>query len=806
MRESDLLVTKCTIPPIRSKLLVRSRLLDALDQSCSHPLILLSASAGFGKTTLLSAWASLHSSQVAWLSLDPQDNDPIRFWTYVIAALRKVELSIGVPAEALLHSSQPTLFTGALTALVNELADLSQEIFLILDDYHLIREQALHDSLLFVLEHLPRNLHVLLAGRTDPALPLARLRARGQMVEIREADLRLRNEEATSFLRHVMGLMLAEEEIGHLETRTEGWITGLQLAALSLRRHTDVSAFLQAFTGSHRFILDYVQSEILEPLPENQQRFLLHVSVLTRLNAEICQVLTGELASQRMLEDLEQANLFLLPLDEERRWYRFHTLFREVLLARLQATQPEQITLLNREAALWYQRQGWLHEAIPHALATREYPFVAALLEECVERLSQQGELQTLLTWIKQIPVEVLRVHPRLSTSYLLVFNLLFPFSQQEQEEQLYLRQLQEGVEILLQHETLPVAERDLLRQRLMILDAWKLAKKALSAGDMGQLNTIAGQLQSPALDDDTLWQQFGLAPFAITWRMAGNFLPMISAIQKLRQRARLVQDHSQEVHMLWGLIAAQIALGQLREASTCCQELQQLITSLHIPAPLAAYPALFQAQLAYAWNQREVAQSAALEAIQKAAPFQYMDILMGAYEVLVRASTVRGDLPKALQVLNEMEEVNQAAGIPLFQPWIEGLRSQLWLAQGDLASAAAWAEHTPYRQEALTGSIYSREGTYLTLVRVDLAQHRYQQALQVLAALLESAEQVARVGSIVSILALQVAALHMANSTQEALPVLSRLLTLAEPEGYLRVFLDAGEPMQQVLQAWVCQ
>ncbi|GCE23620.1 AAA family ATPase [Dictyobacter kobayashii] len=365
MRESDLLVTKFTVPPIRSELLARERLLDVLNQSCSHPLTLLSASAGFGKTTLLSAWATQRSSQVAWISLDPQDNDPTRFWMYVIAALRKVDLSVGAPAEAMLHASQPPLFLGALTSLVNELADLSHDIFLILDDYHLIREQALHDSLLFVLEHLPRNLHVLLSSRADPALPLARLRARRQVIEIREADLRLRNEEAASFLRQVMGLTLTEEEIGHLETRTEGWITGLQLAALSLRRYTDVSAFLQTFTGSHRFILDYVQSEILEPLPEKQQRFLLYASVLTRLNAEICQILTGEPASQRMLEDLERANLFLLPLDEERRWYRFHALFREVLLARLQATQPEQITLLHREAALWYQRQGWLHEAIP---------------------------------------------------------------------------------------------------------------------------------------------------------------------------------------------------------------------------------------------------------------------------------------------------------------------------------------------------------------------------------------------------------------------------------------------------------
>ena len=807
MLESDLLVTKLTVPPVRSELLQRSQLLDFLKQSRSLPLTLLSASAGFGKTTLLSAWASQYAGQVAWLALDEQDNDPMRFWAYVIAALRKAGSPVGTPAEALLQSSQASLLTGALTSLINELAELAQDTALILDDYHLIRDRNIHDSLQFMLEHLPPNVHVMLASRSDPALPLARLRARGQMLEIREADLRLSHQETAQFLRQMMGLALTEEEINLLLTRTEGWITGLQLAALSLRRQADTSAFLRAFTGSHRFILDYVQEEILEPLPENQQRFLLYTSVLNRLSAGVCQALTGEAASQQVLERLERANLFLLPLDEERRWYRFHTLFREVLLARLQTTQPEQVTRLHREAALWYQHQGWLHEALPHALATRDYPFAAELLEDCVERLSFQGEMRTLLTWIKQLPAPVLRDHPRLATTYLLVFNTLFPFSQQEQEERAYLQQLQEGVELLLQptdHTPLSEAEHELLRKRVMILDAWKRTKKALSAGDMEQLHKIVGQMQAPELDDNALWEQHGLAPFAIAWRMAGNFPPMISAIQKLRQRARLAQDRAQEAHVLWGLIAAQIALGQLQEANACCQELQHLITTLEIPLPLAAYPDLFQAQLAYAWNKLGDAQSIARQAIHKIAPLGYMDILMGVYEVLVRASIARSDLAAAEQALREMEQVNQAAGIPLFRPWIEGLQSHLWLVQGNLVSAVDWAEHTPYRQEALTGSIYSREGTYLVLARVYLAQQNYPQALQLLAALLSSAEQVSRVGSVISILALQVTALQVSGATQDALSSLSRLLALARPEGHMRVFLDAGEPMRQALVAWL--
>jgi LuxR family maltose regulon positive regulatory protein len=798
--EPQLLVTKFTIPPLRAQLLPREQLIAVLNQSRSVPLILLSAPAGFGKTTLLSAWASQSTSQVAWLSLDDQDNDPTRFWTYVIAALRHSGSPVGEAALAMLQSPQPPLLTSALTSLINELAALEQETVLILDDYHMISEQAIHESLQFVLDHLPSCLHLLLASRVDPQLPLARLRARGQVVEIRETELRLSGEEAARFLTQVMNLSLSEEDIGRLERRTEGWIAGLQLAALSMRRHADVSAFIQAFTGSHRLILDYVQEEILEPLPQVQQRFLLQTSVLDRINAEVCQALTGEQASQQILESLERANLFLVPLDEERRWYRFHTLFREVLLARLQATQPEQVVRLHREAALWYQQQGWPHEAIPHALATQDFLFVADLLEGCVERLYRQGELQTLLAWIKLLPEEVLRAHPRLATSYMLAFNMLSPFSDQEERE--YLHQLRAGVEQSLQSEDqtpLSLAERDRLRHRLTILDAMRLAAQALSDGNVEQLSRLAEQAQHLPLDDDTMWQQHRLAPFAMAWRMAGNFPPMVSALQESRKRTQVMQNRYQEIQTLWGLIVALIASGQLRQAHDRCQELQRLVDGLGGPLPVAAYPDVFQAQLAYAWNQLEVAKSAAEIAIEKTALLQYMDILMVAYEVLGRCCMAQGDLTGAEQAIREMERVNQSTGIPLFRPWIESLWVHLWLAQGHLTRAVDWAEHTPYRQEV---PLYSREGAYLALVRVYLAQQRYPLALQWLAALLSNAEQVERVGSMIAILALQVAALQASGAMQEALRVLLRLLTLAEPEGYMRVFLDAGVPMHQAIQA----
>jgi LuxR family maltose regulon positive regulatory protein len=800
MSEPDLLVTKYIAPRPRSTLLHRDRLLVALDQSRAFPLTLLSASAGFGKTTLLADWAGQRAMQVAWLSLDDQDNDPTRFWAYVIAALRHGGSPVGMTASAMLHAPGPSSLTGALTSLINELAALSQDVALILDDYHLVGEPTIHESLQFLLDHLPYRLHLILSCRGDPPLPLARLRARGQVLEIRAADLRLSGEDAKRFLTQIMGLALTEEEIGRLDARTEGWIAGLQLAALSLRRHQDVSAFVEAFAGSHRFILDYVQEEILGPLPDAERSFLLRTAVLNRMNAEICQVLTGEPASQLMLESFERANLFLVPLDEERSWYRFHALFREVLLARLQATQPEQVAVLHREAALWYWQHDQPHDAIFHALAAKDFPLVASFLEEVVERLYQKGELKTLLTWIKQLPDHVVHAHPRLATTYILAFQMLFPFSDQKEDE--YLQQLRDGVEEMLQsgHQTsLTLAERDRLRHRLTILDSWSLVAHALSDGDADQLHRLAEQGQQLPLDDESMWQQYQLAPFSIAWRMAGNFPPMVAALQESRARAQQTRNRYHESQIIWGLIAALIASGQLRQAHGRCQELKELVDSLGGPLPVAAYPDLFQAQLAYQWNHLEAAKSAALQAIEKTRPLQYMDILMGAFEVLVRVGLAQGDLAGAEQAVRDMESVYHSAGVPLFHPWIESLRVQLWLAQGNLIQATDWAEHSSYRQEKL---VYPREGAYLALVRVDLAQQQYTRAFPLLGALLNGAEQVSRIGSVISILALDVTALQVSGATDESLRVLARLLRLAAPEGYVRVFLDEGEPMLQALRA----
>ncbi len=376
-----LIATKHTHPQLPSMLIKRERLLQELDAVLSHRLLLLSSSAGSGKTTLLSAWASRSLHNVGWLSLDEADNDPTRFWAAAITSLRTCLPEISDTSLAMLYTPQPPPLSTILIAFINEILKSSREIILILDDYHVIEDQTIHETLHFLLDHLPTNMHVIIISRVDPPFPLARWRMRGQMIEIREPEVRFTAEESHAFLKQAMGIALSETEVRVLEERTEGWIAGLQLAALSLRPRQHSSSSIQHFTGEHRFVLDYVQEEILQHLSPATQQFLLQIAILSHMNAALCQELTEAPNSQELLETLERQNLFIVPLDEQRQWYRLHALFREVLLSRLQATQPEQVSVLHKRAAHWHAKHGSIHEAMAHALAAQDYSFAAITLE-----------------------------------------------------------------------------------------------------------------------------------------------------------------------------------------------------------------------------------------------------------------------------------------------------------------------------------------------------------------------------------------------------------------------------------------
>ncbi len=430
MTES-LLTTKLFIPSTRPELVPRPRLIECLNEGLHRKLTLISAPAGFGKTTLVTEWLgnlrvdakkeNQIENRIAWLSLDDGDNDPARFLTYFIAALNRAEgidATYGKGALSMIQSPQPPPTETTLTSLINEIAAIPGKIILILDDYHLIDAQPVHDALSFLLENQPQNLHLVIATREDPHLPFSRLRASSQLTELRATDLRFTSSEAAEFLNQVMGLDLSMEDIAALETCTEGWIAGLQLAAISLQGKEDTTKLIKSFSGSHRLVLDYLIEEVLNQQPENIQSFLLQTSILDRMTVSLCDALTGQDNGQQTLEYLEHANLFIVPLDDERRWYRYHHLFADLLRQRLHQSiagdEGGGVDELHKRASVWYEDNGLEIEAYQHAAAANDVERAARLVEGEGMPLTLRGEATPVLKWLASLPTTVLNARPSL--------------------------------------------------------------------------------------------------------------------------------------------------------------------------------------------------------------------------------------------------------------------------------------------------------------------------------------------------------------------------------------------------------
>ncbi|MCB0206173.1 MAG: LuxR family transcriptional regulator, partial [Anaerolineae bacterium] len=423
--KTPILTTKLHIPASPQRLVPRPRLLKKLESKLCCKLALICAPAGFGKSTLVSAWvqAAQPRQYVAWLSLDESDNELTRFLTYLVAALRTIEGDIGRGVQGALEASGEENVEAVLTILLNEIAELPSEAILVLDDYHVIEAPPVHQTLAFVLEHAPPQLHLVIATREDPPLPLARLRARGQLAELRGVDLRFTTTEAAEFLNQAMGLGLSDEDVAALESRTEGWITGLQLAAISLQGRKDATSFIKSFTGSHRFVLDYLIEEVLNQQTAEVQAFLLQTAILDRLTGPLCNALTGQNNGQTTLEMLEHANLFIVPLDEARHWYRYHHLFAELLRQRLHETRQERASILHQRASEWYEQNGFADASIEHALCSEDFMQAARLIEEQVDVVWQRGEHASLRRWLETLPVDVI-----LSKPHLCIFHAWYMF------------------------------------------------------------------------------------------------------------------------------------------------------------------------------------------------------------------------------------------------------------------------------------------------------------------------------------------------------------------------------------------
>src|SRR2546429_1290878 len=717
-----LLSTKLSPPRLPSSLVERSRLLDELDAVRSHHLTLVSASAGSGKTTLLSAWAAASSARrggrlraagfeppVAWLSLDALDNEPIRFWASVIAALRSGLPTLGEDALAMLHSPQSPPLSTILTALLQELMQVDREVILILDDYHVISDQTIQESMLFLLDHLPATLHLVLATRTDPELPLSRLRVRGQLLEIRSTDLHFTREEAASFLTEGMGLPLSEEDVATLQHRTEGWIAGLQLAALSLRKRQDLSGWVSDFAGSYRYLLDYVQQDILARLPVPLQHFLLQTSILTRMNAALCQAVTaasGEPASQEMLEALERANLFVVLLDEQRQWYRYHDLFREALRARLHASQPELVPLLHQRAARWYETQGEWREAIAHAPAAPDYPLAASLMEQAAPHFWLSGEARTVHIWVLALPDIVLRAHMRLALDAALRFLNFVHISTATVHASMAAqveRTITRMEEILRRKPPLLLSEAEvaLIGRRLRLLRALIEVRAVMGRGDKERLRLLTQEIEALPADEEVSWKMIPLSfVFWLTLALQQETALLVPRLRAAKQWISEAGDYLVTIRVMTWLARMYIHAGQLHLAHQECLEALALLEQVGGRTALAGFLLASLFDISYAWDRLEEASDALCRLLGIAQDWQQVELLVIGERAVAQLALARGDLGTAQEALHKAEALVAQEEFANNARWVVETRVQVWLASRSLAQASTWAAQTTLSPE----------------------------------------------------------------------------------------------------------
>jgi LuxR family transcriptional regulator, maltose regulon positive regulatory protein len=793
-----LLATKLYLPHLQPGFVPRPRLVDLLEDALAGGLVLVCAPAGFGKTALLGDWARRGGRAVAWLSLDAGDSDPARFWRHVVAALDRALPGIAVRVAPLLGPPAPPSFEGLVTALINELAaaPAEGELLLVLDDYHLIDSPPVHASLMFLLEHLPQGLHPVLASRADPPLALARLRARGQLAELRAAELRFTAGEAAALLREAAGAELPADALVALAARTEGWAAGLQLAGLSLRGQGDVAGFVATFSGSHRYVLDYLTEEVLERQTEQVRGFLLETSLLERLSGELCDAVTGRSDGRAMLEAIEAAGLFLVPLDEVRGWWRYHHLFADLLRARLQQQQPGRVPVLHRAAAAWHEKHGLANEAVGHALAAGDSILAARLIERHFDALFYlRGEGATVQRWLAALPAEVAGSRPRL----LLAQALLALAAGRVEGVEAPLDAAGRAFTSMADEPFESTVGRESWLLNVPATVTTQRAYLAALRGDAdGAASFASGALAEIGEDE---WLVEGIARWNLAlaeWlhgRLAEaerGFSSTISRWGALGERGlgAVMRDHLGQV---------QRARGRLDAAQGTYRRTLAITAPPGGPAmPPAGAGLVGLAEVAYERNELDMSLRHVTEGIPLCRQFVYTPPLAAGLATLAWIRQATGDPGGALEAMEEAGRAAPGPDVTVVLNPVPVRRARLQLAQGDLAAAARWTEQRRLSPGDEPG--YPREPEYLVLARVLLCQDRPAEALALLERLHAGAAGQDRGGSLIEICALQALALAASRDNAAAVDALTEALTLACPQGYVRVFADEGAPMAALL------
>ncbi len=813
---APILATKLYIPPPRAKIVLRPSLIERLNEGLSLgcKLTLISAPAGFGKTTLVSEWIDSNGRPAAWLSLDEGDGDPVRFVTYLVAALQTIKTGIGEGLLAVLHSPQPPATESILTTLLNDITTFSDSFILVLDDYHLIDSKPVDHALVFLLEHLPPKMHLIIATREDPSLPLSRLRARGQLNELRAADLRFTPAEAAEFLNRVMGLNLPAEDIAALETRTEGWIAGLQLAALSMQGRSDAAGFIQAFTGSHRFVLDYLVEEVLQRQPEDIHSFLLKTAILDRLCGSVCDAVTGRQDGKGMLETLERGNLFIIPLDDQRQWYRYHSLFAEVLQARLMDKQSDQVFSLHQRASEWYEHNGSAADAIRHTLAAKDFERAATLVELAVPemRRNRQEATHTELGWLKALPDELVQFRPVLSVAFAYALfgdGELEAVEARLRDAERWLGSADPMANLQAWPESLAagmvVVDKEEFR-RLPGMIALLRTAQALAQGNMTETVKNARRVLDLAPEDDYLMIGGAASTLGLVAWASGDLETARRMTAEGMENVRRAGYISPTIGGAIVLADIQIAQGHLHEAMTTYE--RGLRWAMEPGRPVLRGAADMHVGMSSLYYEHNDLQTAMQHLLTSQVLGELAGLPQNPYRwcaAMARIRQAKGDLDGALDLLEQAERLYEANFSPNVRP-IATRKSRAWVAQGRLDEAMEWARTQGLSVENELS--YLHEFDHITLTRVLLARYQRDraersilEAIGLLERLLKAARDGGRLGSAIEILILQALAHYMRGDTPAALKPLQRALALAEPEGYIRIFIDEGASMAQLLR-----
>jgi LuxR family maltose regulon positive regulatory protein len=791
MQQYPLLQSKSYVPPIRPEFVSRPRLIEWLNAGLHRKLTLVSAPAGFGKTTLLSDWLRQADRPVAWLSLDEGDNDPMRFLAYLLAALRRMDPEIGQTAETMLKAPQPPPLEPLVASLSNEIAGTKQRFILVLDDYHLIEAAPVHETVSFLLDQKPAppgGLHLVVATRADPPLPIARLRARGQLNGLHAADLRFTAEEAATFFNREMGLDLSVEDVAALEERTEGWIAGLQMAAVSLRGRADAAAFVRAFAGSHRYIMDYLGDEVLRQQPAQVRQFLLQTAILDRLTAPLCDAVTEGAGlglepegSQAMLEHLESNGLFTIPLDDGRCWYRYHQLFADLLRHRLRQEKPDLVHRLHRRASEWYQAKELYPDAVNHSLAAGDEERAVGLIAWKGWAMLVRGEMRELLGWLDSLPQDLVSSQPQLAVQRAWAQALSGQWDGVEQS----LAQIGDG------HVPGEVAALQ--------------AYMASVQGDVPRTMALCRQAAETLPEGKWFSRSFVALSLGIAHYAGGQPAAAGKALREAIELYRTIGlDYMVQAAMMELGLVLEMA-GSLHEAAETFRRALELAPGQDIrPVPIAGMAYVGLAKVHYEWNNLDRALQSARKAVELTELGGFTSTLLSGYARLAEVCLARGDLMAASQALEKADRLVQQRHYPAIAGALAKLRVRSWLVRRDLEAASRWLEDHPPG----TGDVpdFAQELEQLAAVRALLALGQPGRALALLRRLQGAAEEAGRVWSLIEILVLQAGALQAEGKDDQALSTLGRALFLAEPEGYVRTFFDEGEPVVRLLRQALTQ